>query len=117
MNETTDLFIANFMGAKKSNYFDGTYGLILKGHGVLRNGVKDLKYHKSFDWLIDVLNHIKELGYDYNYFSKTNYFVIYKQNEKDYEVCVIGEQDKDMLTAYYTAIVKFIEWYNKNKKE
>jgi len=80
---------------------------------------RNLCYHDSWDWLMPVVEKIKQ-------------YCLYKVEDVggDYKVVFIdnsgynpSEQkmfmfsDKDYKKATYKAVVEFIKWYNKNKED
>lgn len=70
-------------------------------------------YHKSWDWLMCVVEKIESLGYDF-IISNTNVGVWRKGDFK-----MINESDNKANTkieAAYTACVNFIKWYNTQKQ-
>ena len=135
----TNKLIAEFMGAKiKSKKFgytstsscDACYWF--EDFNISYDGisVSNLKFHKSWDWLIPVVEKIenlnlKEFFYKWNEEEKTrynfmstcvdisyNYCNIYVELELDppYEISSVTLDSK--IEAVYKAVVNFINWYN-----
>lgn len=135
----TNKLIAEFMGAKikskKFSYtstssYDSCYWF--KDFNISYNGISisNLKLHKSWDWLIPVVEKIenlnlKEFFYKWNEEEKTiynfmstcvdisyNYCNIYVELELDppYEISSVTLDSK--IEAVYKAVVNFINWYN-----
>lgn len=67
---------------------------------------KELLYHKSWDWLMPVVDKIENLHYGFEIIG--NY------------VKVLGtpiySTRKTKIQAVYNAVVEFIKWYNQNNK-
>ena len=73
---------------------------------------KELKYHKSWDWLDKVVEKIERLGYS---FEKN-----YQPIDKDWQSLIVKgynilfqEFNVDSLKSSYKVVVEFIKWYNK----
>ena len=84
--------------------------------------INDLKYHSSWDWLMPVVEKIESIKDDYHgkfqVFINSNQCVIqsiniFKKRKNDYyfNEYTLGSK----IESTYMAVVKFIEWYNKNK--
>lgn len=78
-----------------------------------------IKYHKSWDWLMQVVEKIEETTpYKINilecdceiYSMVSDGFITHKNS-------VIDKSRDTKIEAVYEAIVDFIEWYNRKKKE
>ena len=139
MYSETNKLIVEFMGAKiKSKKFgytstsscDACYWF--EDFNISYDGisVSNLKFHKSWDWLIPVVEKIenlnlKEFFYKWNEEEKTrynfmsicvdisyNYCNIYVELELDppYEISSVTLDSK--IEAVYKAVVNFINWYN-----
>lgn len=63
--------------------------------------INKAKYHKSWDWLMPVLNKIGIITND-NYYEKQHLFQDYYLPELD-------------IKEVYSNVIEFIEWYNENK--
>ena len=84
---------------------------------------KSLWYHKSWDWLMPVVEKIEEIAGDnstetikYHRFcvDMSGCFCSITDNQED---VLISECDGGTkLRSTFLAVVEFIEWYNKNKK-
>lgn len=75
-----------------------------------------LKYHSSFDWLMEVAEKIESLGYQV-VIEKNNCNIInweYTQviDPKFYSRVI---RSATKIEAVYNAVVSFIEWYNEQK--
>lgn len=75
----------------------------------------ELKYHKSWDWLMPVVEKIQDIKGSVTIegmFTEDKRFKTVFFNED-----IGGEKSRvSMLDATYKAIVKFIKWYNKQNK-
>jgi hypothetical protein len=127
--------IAEFMGAiiietyynedKSINHF-----LMDMGKNRTQNSryISDITmlYHKSWDWLIPVVEKIESLGYYtkiYSYtigYSTEHYMAILTYDDKtQYENLAMNRKfthSANKLTATYNAVIEFITWYNTQKK-
>lgn len=72
-------------------------------------------YHKSWDWLMPVVEKIEMLDCVLAVTISTNEVTIESMNEEFTFIEVIRWEDKDSIRGVYKAVVEFIEWYNKNK--
>ena len=78
---------------------------------VIKNISKYSKYSKDWNWLMQVVNKIENMGNDV--LITSNYVQItYNEGENFINLELKGNI---MLEAVYNACVKFIKWYNKNK--
>ena len=77
-----------------------------------------LKFHKSWDWLMPVVEKIESefCSSNIHYYSagmmKQEYVVEFLGYNIDYDN---SQYDKSKIKAVYKAVIKFIKWYNKNK--
>jgi hypothetical protein len=77
-----------------------------------------LKYHKSWDWLMPVVEKIESFIFDENNsynvtIGSTNYCIIQDSNGDSVEI--IKDNGETKLETVYQAVVQFINQYNKNK--
>jgi hypothetical protein len=80
----------------------------------------EIMYKFSWDWLMPVVEKIESLGY-VSYIEKMNvnyeqHRVYFNEHGSLLEVAR-GARNESKLLAVYDAVVDFIEWYNKNKKD
>ena len=122
MNTTeNNKIIAEFMGGLK----DGESRLSLQNneiwlpiHGVchLGNSGKVLKYHSSWDWLMEVVEKIRftQECSDFN----INYTCDVKIECEDYNQFfeVYTDNKVNTLQAVYNACIEFIKWHNEQNK-
>lgn len=69
IRKENNILIAKFMGLKVSNTED-------YDSSVHTNVDVDLKYHKSWDWLIPIVEKIESIGFEFNMTGKSNYVYI-----------------------------------------
>ena len=114
--------IAEFMGYENvgtlnnplydyyDNYFqDGSYE------------IKDLQYHKSWDWLMPVVDKIEKIHGVYRRGGLTNGGQIHKATDTKYLMeygrynrSIAHSYGRDRLSAEYNAVVEFIKFFNQN---
>lgn len=81
------------------------------------------KYHKSYDWLIPVVEKIENLGYDYEItnngiFDLDYYCVFYHDYDNDpRRIYSDSSSKKSLIEVIYKATVKFIKYYNKQESK
>lgn len=76
-----------------------------------------LKFHKSWNWLMPVLQKIESIDYDT---LISNFQVTISVDSKNITNIFIGDASNTVetkLQAVYKAVVEFIEWYNKKQSE
>ena len=71
-----------------------------------------MEYHKSWDWLMPVVEKIEEMSVSVS--ISYNYCYIETEQQKGGFNKKI--QSKNKLKSTYKAVVKFIKWNNKNKE-
>ena len=80
---------------------------------VIKNISKYSKYSKDWNWLMQVVNKIENMGNDV--LITSNYVQItYNEGENFINLELKGNI---MLEAVYNACVEFIKWYNENKSK
>lgn len=75
----------------------------------------ELKYHRDWNWLNEILEKIESLGYEYTidrYGCHITYFV---QQFKEDSNIVICEEDVTKIENVYNACVEFIKYYNEKR--
>lgn len=111
-----NILLAGFMGAgylEGGLYFIPTQGVtnpktieLGKGHVT--------EYHKSWDWIMPVVEKIESLGLKVEIFQDSC-DISNKGAYKD-DDCVVEPATEDTkLEAVYVACVRFVYWFNKNK--
>ena len=101
---------------------DGVFkkGMLIFGH------FDQMRYHKSWDWLMPVVEKIESMKYFFNSapfmddetgMLSGEYFCVIQHETTNlnmsYFIDVTGCSTK--IEAVYQAVVEFIKWYNKNK--
>ena len=81
--------------------------------------LKDLKYHKDWNWLMRVVEKIESFVFNENNsfnvtIGATNYCVIQDSNGEFYDG--VEDSGETKLLTVYNACVKFIKWYNEQNK-
>ena len=115
--------IADFIGASKtSNCKDNE--MFIPSQTICRIDTIELgkghilKFHKSWDWLMPVVEKIESefCSSNIHYYSagmmKQAYVVEFLGYNIDYDN---SQYDKSKIKAVYKAVIKFIKWYNENK--
>ncbi len=88
----------------------GEYELPLDEETRLRYWDVELQYHTSYDWIMPVVEEIESMGYDVIIDGNT---CIISRDESWFED--IEFYNKSKVLAIRAAVVKFINWFNKNK--
>lgn len=115
--------IARFMGAKKTSNCSSNE-LWIPRQTVCKTDTVELgrgniiKYHKSWDWLMPVVEKIESFIFDednsYNVtIGSTNYCVI--QDSCGDTIEIIKDCGRTKIETTHKAVVEFIKWYNENK--
>jgi len=114
--------IAEFMGGKyrkgnkKQSIEERYFGLIEKGY---YHWVSELRYHKSWDWIMPVVEKIEKLGciveISYSLVCMCRICVIGKKYEKAFNITNDNNGGLEPIIAVYKSVVEFIKWYNENK--
>lgn len=139
--------IAEFMGAILKNgssfhLLNNTYDLWLPVFGICRYDTIEsgkgriLEYHKSYDWLIPVIEKIKNLRsvVIYGMYREPEgekVDIILHRLDLSFQYCTIKieygrrfktitryyDKDGGMKNSVYLMVIEFITWYNKNQKK
>lgn len=112
MKETTESnrLIAEFMGMPKCGRCEDC-GAYQYSAAVIYQP-EDMKYHTSWDWLMPVVEKIDSLG-DFTLVKiERNYCQIVNQNAP-----LISIASESKISAVYTAVIQFIQWYNTHNKK
>jgi hypothetical protein len=106
--KTDNELIARFMGGvsqKATSYSIHDYPNELPSHIL-----KDLKYHKSWDWLMPVVEKIETLKFSVMVIGKyTRIQCPHPYKEFATDIC------ENKIQSVYKAVVEFIKWYNQQK--
>ena len=71
-------------------------------------------FHKSWDWLMPVVEKIENLGYEF--FIVEDRVKVSHNTDHSIET-IIDLTSRSKLNATYNAVVEFINQYNKNKRD
>ena len=80
---------------------------------VMENIAKYSKYHSDWNWLMEVVEKIESLGFDFAIYTGSSVSIINTDNTPFKEV--VSEGCKNKKEAVYNACLQFIKWYNKHK--
>lgn len=112
--------IADFMGYERDKwkYFIPEHGYI-STDGLWKDmfSSEHLKYHKSWAWVMPVLQRIESIDYDT---LISNFQVTVSTDSKNISNVFIGDAENAVetkLQAVYKVVVEFIEWYNRKQSE
>ena len=111
MNTENNKIIAEFLGKEyKDNSIVIDY---TQFSGVNPSGKvwQETKYHKDWNWLMEVVEKIESLGYSYSTYLSGNVRVVNFRSIIDYNL--IGGT---LQETNYNACVEFIKWYNEQSK-
>ena len=118
--------IAEFMGFEINSGFNYKLVKVKNFLAVGEDGryskEEDLKFNSSWDWLMPVVEKIKNISINNKFYSffisiaSTGSVIIAKTKlghpNSNYNNC---ECEYDLITNTYKAVVEFIKWYNKQK--
>ena len=105
--EENNRIIAEFMGAKLTKDLKIMYP-VYEGDS---SYVKNLKYRSDWNWLMEVVEKIESLGYRVTIVRHICRIDLTEESK------LIISEDIKKIEAVYSACLKFIEWYNEQKKE
>ena len=77
---------------------------------VIENISNYVKYDTDWNWLMEVVEKIEDLGNDVS--ITTNYIQIAFDEGEQF---IVAEDTKIKIDTLYNACVEFVQWYNKNK--
>lgn len=83
-------------------------------------GLEKLKYHDSWDWLMEVVERIEsstkvyEFNISFNDVDKCHFCEITPSNKNTFYIIYTTAETK--IEAVYKAVLMFIEWYNEQSK-
>lgn len=114
--------IAEFMGGLKggkSRLSLQKNEIWLPTHGVCRlgNSGKVLKYHSSWDWLMEVVEQIENTEVESNYLMLESIGNMAKFIYDDGCRFLKDNIGETKIQAVYEACVEFIKWYNENREQ
>jgi len=106
--------IAEFMGVNVNPPDSNPVYELRHIYGLI--GITNMKYHSSWEWLFAVVEEIKELGYDVS-ISSVGLWCTYISRDDIYESEITSMGGMKPIENTFIAVVNFINWYNKNKKD
>ena len=74
------------------------------------DGYEDLKYHKSWDWIMSVVEKIHSIDYTDVQIHSHICYINYRHGE--YKADFHRWEGLPMVEMVYIAVITFIEWYN-----
>jgi len=103
MKETTEnnILLAEFLDM-----------LTTDSEGNIKEDVNSFKFHNYWNWLMEVVEKINDLGHVVTIRSSG-----YVQIEGEEIPFIIEEDGDNPLQSTYDACVEFVKWYNKNKQQ
>lgn len=118
LNTMENKLILDFLNTDINN--DGTYELpqfgTIRPNGDFKTSftVEQTKFHKDWNWLMEVVDKIEDLGYRVciNGISCT---VSELLNDDPIISLVLGDR-KQKISLVHSAVVEFIKWYNEQNK-
>ena len=86
--------------------------------------INELLFHESWDWLMPVVNKIEHSEERLKVFDINSFHAKISIFKPKFETFIVGsyltspekEKAPSKLEATYKVVIKFIKWYNKNKK-
>ena len=126
--------ITNVRDSESGKYYDywlpNNFNLILEqeiqiesnnGWGLVHQDcvfVRDLIFHSDWNWLMEVVEKIEECDIVASFQIEQPTIYIWASSESDsFEDIEVDIFDKTKIEAVYEAVVKFINFYNKQKEE
>ena len=112
-----NILIAKFMGWYHDEKHDLWYSPEMMKQTSMREATLDMYFHKSWDWLMPVVEKIEKLGVTTQ--------IWYAAGSKTYNTWILGlsyvydstDTFPSKIESVYSAVVKFIKWYNKQSKK
>jgi len=120
MNTENNRIIAEFMDLKPVKVF-GNYS-ISKDHvsvncensnDAINSFCKSTKYHSDWNWLMEVVEKIESLGYNFNITSGDATVLYY--HCAIYQTSIYRIDGTTKIQATYETVIEFIKWYNLQK--
>ncbi len=111
--------IMGFLGQTEEPYYLPQFGYILSNGDWKDTFIEnELKFHKSFDWLMCVVEKIEDIECSETSTEMVGYHLFdveIRQNVCTIHGADIEESSSDKIDNVYNAVVEFIIWYNENK--
>jgi hypothetical protein len=125
----SNVLIAEFVGGKfyqELSYLDRKEEVWVPHFGICRIDTIDvgkgkiLEYHKSYDWLMPVVEKIESLNYKTSIISTLllsgEMLYIMAITDNDDDITYWNERGNTKIEAVYNCVIAFIKWYNQNKE-
>jgi hypothetical protein len=108
-----NILIANFLKQTVQPFEFPQFGYI-RHNGDWMDKFLDyqLKFHKDWNWIMEVVQTIENLNYTFDVMGKA----VSINNSNEMIVDLNANSFKSKIEAVYTACIEFITWYNENKK-
>jgi hypothetical protein len=101
--------IAEFLGATfKENEFYFPAIVFKTGKNYFEN--HELKFHSDWNWLMEVVEKIENLGYNFQITSKDA--TVLQNHGAIYQSLIYKVDGLNKMQATYQTVVEFIKWYN-----
>lgn len=110
MTAENNKIIAEFMGFIKEDSNTNWFYSIDKGRYFREN---ELLYNLDWNWLMEVVEKIESLGFNFNITSKDA--TVLQYHRAIYQTLIYKIDGTNKIQAVYNTCLAFIEWYNKNK--
>lgn len=113
MTTENNKIIAKFMG-----YIDNgcsEEGFLINPTTNYDEDIIELKFNSDWNWLMEVVQKIESLGFDFAIYTGSSVSIINTKNYPFKEI--VSEGHKNKIESVYNACLEFIKWYNEQKKE
>lgn len=109
-----NLIIAKFMGDKE--YVHKAHFKHWMREEAELIGIEDLQFHSSWDWLMPVVEKIRDLGsIDIVISIKRSVFISWDDGTAYFKQ-TLGN-GRNSIETTYEAVIEFIKWYNETKED
>jgi hypothetical protein len=112
MNTTeNNQLIASFLGQTSTIYDFPQFGYInSRGDWSDTFSASELKFHKDWNWLMEVVDKIESLDFNFNITSRDA--TVLKNHGAIYQTLIYRIDGTKKIKAVYNTCVEFIKWYN-----
>jgi hypothetical protein len=106
--------LAEFMGYVNTTPTDPDFNIYENSSGEMLEAMS-VKYHSSWDWLMEVVEKIESLGFYFN--IKKNHVVVARDNKdtRDNEMIHSEWGDQSKIERVFQCAVAFVKYCNQNK--
>lgn len=73
--------------------------------------LSNFKYHTDWNWLMEVVEKIEDLGHDFDINKRENHKNVFIRGSQYAKIT----SNKTKIEAVHEAIIEFIKWYNENE--